>query len=506
MRRVILYIAATRSCDCSMFRFALLFWILTALSVEAAAPEGILSPCEQEVNARVQYLVNESLCGEIKVYEDRAAAEGRQIALNVMVIPAMISNPAPDPIVFLAGGPGQSAVSSGPYIFRQLEKLRRDRDILLVDQRGTGQSNSLACLEEFGESVFTVTLDESMAMQLGALERCLKILDADPALYTTHIAMDDLNEVREILGYPTLNLVGISYGTRAALVYARRHPETVRTMVLDAVAPTTMIIPANVAVDAEAAFDQLLSDCEAESGCNRAFPDLAEHFDALVKRLEEEPEVIHFSQPLTGKKLEAYLEAPVINRVIRGVLYDRTLSRLLPLAIEEAYSGNYAPLITFGFLTSNEDLAISAGMMASVLCSEDMQLASVNLDDGQFDNALMEVLVPVCEFWPHNAVDKSYFEPVRSDKPTLLLSGKLDPITPPKYADEALGYLNNAKHIIVPGAGHSTLTNGCIPRLVDQFIEQGSLQDIDASCAERIQRQPFFTDFAGASAERGELK
>jgi len=469
---------------------------MTIASTEALQ----FAPCEREVNASIQYLVDESLCGEILVYEDRVAAEGRQIALNIMVIPATVSKPAPDPVFFLAGGPGQSAVSTGPYVFRQLGKIRRDRDIVLVDQRGTGLSNSLACTDEFDEQIFTVTIAEAMSKQLGALKQCLKSLDANPALYTTQIAMDDLNEVRQVLGYQTVNLVGISYGTRAALVYARRHPESVRTMILDAVAPTTMIIPANVSADAQLAFDQMIADCQEELGCREAFPDLAEHFAALVQRLEAAPEPIHFTHPLTGKRLEAYLEAPVVNRVIRGVLYDRTLTRLVPLAIEEAYAGNYAPLITFGFLNTSQDLAISIGMMASVLCAEDMQLANETLTAAQFDNSLMEVLTPICRFWPHEFVPEDYFQPVRSDKPVLLLSGKLDPITPPKYANEAHIYLENAEHIIVPGVGHSALLSGCIPRLASQFINSASVQGLDMSCVERIQRQPFFTDFAGAGS------
>ena len=483
-----------------MFRtviFITLFIGLLPLA-NASSSEPLLSPCQREVNASIQYLVDESLCGEVLVYEDRAANSGRQIALNVMVIPATISEPLPDPIFFLAGGPGQSAVSTGPYVFRQLTKLRRDRDIVLVDQRGTGGSNSMACDAEFDDAMFTLTLAETMSMQLSSLKECLESLDADPVHYATQTAMDDLDEVRQVLGYAQINLVGISYGTRAALVYARQHPESVRTMVLDAVAPTTMVIPQNVATDAQVAFDQLLMDCQQDPGCAAAFPNLAEHYRALVARLEAEPEAIRFVHPLTGKRLEALLEAPVINRVLRSILYDRTMMRLVPLAIEEAYAGNYAPLITFGFLNSNADMQMSVGMMASVLCSEDMQLASGGSLAPQFDNALLETLVPVCDFWPHAPVNDAYFEPVKSDKPTLLLSGKLDPITPPKYADQAAMHLANATHVVVPGAGHSALLNGCVPRIVGQFIDQASFSGIEQSCVENIQRHPFFTDYSGA--------
>lgn len=486
-----------------MVRLAAFLCLCLALpDVLAATPRSdLLSPCNKEVDARIQHLIDESFCGKVEVFENRATGQGRKISLNVMVIPARISKPAPDPIFFLAGGPGQSAVKTGPFVFRQLSSLSRDRDIVLVDQRGTGSSNSLACNNVLSNHAFSVTLAEAMETQLGTLKKCLTTIKADTTQYTTPIAMDDLNEVRQVLGYDQINLVGISYGTRAALVYVRRHPDTVRTMTLDAVAPTTMVIPANVAVDAQAAFDQVVKDCHEDAGCQDAFPKLAEHLNALISRLEIEPELIHFTHPLTGKKLEAYLEAPLINRLIRSVLYDRTLSRLLPLAIEEAYKKNYTPFITFGFLNADEDMALSAGMMASVLCAEDMQLVTEEFKAAQFDNPLTEILDSICTFWPHTKVSKDYFEPVQTNVPTLLLSGKLDPITPPRYAKETHAFLANAEHIIVPGAGHSTLLNGCIPRIVQQFIEGASVQGINTSCADNILRPPFFTDFSGAGYE-----
>lgn len=490
-----------------MLRFLTLlcFCITVPVAVVASPSPDLLTPCQQEVHASIQYLVDKSLCGKIEVFENRDSSSGRKISLNVMVIPARISKPAPDPIFFLAGGPGQSAVSTGPYVFRQLTALSRDRDIVLVDQRGTGRSNSLACNSSFSGDTFSVTLDEALAGQLGALRECLTTLEADTTQYTTPIAMDDLNEVRQILGYDRINLIGISYGTRAALVYLRRHPATVRTMILDAVAPTTMVIPANVAADAQSAFNLVIKDCNQSPSCQAAFPNLSEHLDALINRLKAEPELIHFTHPMTGKRLEAYLEAPIINRIIRSVLYDRTLSRLLPLAIEEVYKKNYTPFVTFGFLNTDEDMAISTGMMASVLCAEDMQLQRKTTTAAQFDNPLMEILTSVCTFWPHKTVDPDYFQPVTSDAPTLLLSGMLDPITPPRYAKEAHAFLSNAEHIIVPGAGHSTLLNGCVPRIVEQFIESASMQGISTSCTENILRPPFFTDFAGAIYE-GDVK
>ena len=465
-------------------------------TVTRPALDTLLSPCDDTVNVAISGLVSKSLCGTLSVYENRTTGSGRKIDLNIMVIPAIATNAAPDPIFFLAGGPGQAAVSIGPYVFSQIPEWRQDRDIVLVDQRGTGKSNSMACLSSDELAQIDIS-NATMETELSQLENCLETLDADTRLYTTPIAMDDLNQVREYLGYEKINLMGISYGTRAALVYMRRHGETVRTAVLDAVAPTTMVIPENVAIDAERAFELLVQDCAKQTACNKNYPKLMRHYERLVARLEQVETLIDITHPLTGQQRTIHLQAEIIDRLVRSVLYDRTLSRLLPLAIEEAYDENYTPLMTLAQLLFNPDQAISAGMLASVLCAEDMQRMTSGNPSTHFSNPLFETLDAVCKFWPTTPIEASYFEPVTSDVPVLLTSGVLDPITPPKYAIEALQTLSNAEHIIVPGAGHGAMTQGCMPEVINRFLDSASVKDLEAGCAVNIQRQPFFTSFAG---------
>ena len=312
--------------------------------------------------------------------------------------------------------------------------------------------------------------------------------------------MDDLNEVREKLGYEKINLYGISYGTRAALVYLRRHEPTVRSMIIDSVVPLTMTIPKNVALDAQSSFAILVEDCKSQPGCNEAFPDLHNHLRELVQRLQNSPEEVSVLHPRTGIMMTGPLDPVLIGRVIRSILYNRTLSRLLPLAIEEAWAGNYQPMSTLGYaFTGDEDeLGMSMGMMASVLCSEDMTLISEPNHTDDFDNAIFQMLKPVCKFWPKGDIPPSYFDAVVSDVPVLLTSGELDPITPPKYGTEAALTLSNSRHLIVAGVGHAASVNGCLPKLMNTFLEDIDPTNLDASCANKLKRLPFFTSFAGA--------
>lgn len=460
----------------------------------------LLGPCERPEQAAFTSIYAESLCGHVSVFEDRNARQGRKIDLNVMIIPAIDSAVKPDSIFFLAGGPGQAATDIGPALFTRLRGLRMERDIVLVDQRGTGRSNPLTCEadENLLDSIGT-TLDEAEGLQLEHLRTCLATYDANPALYTTPIAMDDLNEVREVLGYGSINLYGISYGTRAALVYLRRHGSTVRSVILDGVVPLTMSIPGNVALDAQAAFDAMLADCKLQPGCAAAFPGLDAEFHGLIRRLQEAPETVVLTHPRTGKEITFIVEPRLVTRLVRTVLYERTLTSLLPLAIHAAWTRNYQPLVTLAYAFAGEDLKMSTGMMASVLCSEDFRNVNSANDAPDFDNPVYAAVKPVCEFWPTGEVPADYFEPVQSDVPVLLASGKLDPITPPVYGIEAAATLTNSQHVIVPGTGHVTSLQGCMPRVMREFLDDPEPRLLNASCVSDLKRPPFFTSFAGTA-------
>ena len=457
----------------------------------------LLGDCDRPDLAQASAIIADALCGKIPVAENPADPDGRQIELNVMLLPATTAVVKPDPIFFLAGGPGQSAVDAGVFVFSRLGKVRRERDVILVDQRGTGDSNGLECAFEDPEDSFEMTSQQGLALSVEQMRKCLDALDAQPAYYTTPIAMDDLNYVREYLGYQDINLIGGSYGTRAGLVYMRQHGETVRSAVLDGLAPTTMQIPSNIAIDAKTAFDKILNDCKAQQNCQAAFPDLEEKFSQLMTRLRTNPEPVSIVHSRTGELISGIVDATAISNILRTVLYDRTLSTLIPLAIDQAHAGNYQPVASLALVFVPEEPVINLGMMASVLCAADMQHVSTGNDTGHFNNQIYDLLEPVCEFWPAGVVPEGYFEPVVSDVPTLLLSGALDPVTPPQYAWKTAETLSNNEHIVVAGVGHGVMTQGCMPGVIADFIDNPVPSEINAGCTSNLGRKSFFTSFSG---------
>ena len=256
----------------SLVLFGLTGCSATPESIAESGPTLLLEACPKPKLAGAISLVAESRCGVLEVWEDRQAQSGRRIALKVMVLPAINPTALPDPIFFLSGGPGSAASEVGPAQFRSLGKVRKDRDVVFVDQRGTGSSHPLDCVMDSSIFEEEVTQRHITDVQAQRMRECMEEFDADLTLYTTPIAMDDLDEVREALGYDRINLIGGSYGTRAALVYMRRHPESVRAAVLDGVVPFEMQLPRYMGRDAERALELMLTDCERDDACRAAFP------------------------------------------------------------------------------------------------------------------------------------------------------------------------------------------------------------------------------------------
>jgi pimeloyl-ACP methyl ester carboxylesterase len=431
-------------------------------------------------------------CGELEVFENREAQTGRKIALHIVLLPALANDPAPDPVFFLAGGPGQGAAKIADAVEFLLEPVRKRRDIVLVDQRGTGDSAPLECDLSEGSP----ELDFTMGLPVERIQACLDSYDADPRLYTTPIAMDDLDEVRDWLGYDDINVYGGSYGTRAALVYLRRHEDRVRTVVLDGVAPVSMALPLHFAQDAQRALDRLIEDCEASAPCRERFPALREQATELFTRLDREPVKTTFLHPRTGEPLERTITRGAVAMVLTGMLYSPWLSSIAPLAIERASQGDFQMLMPLA--TANEEISgnLSQGMFYSVVCSEDWPMITPEArraeTEGTFlGEALFESRWKPCENWPRGALPERYGEPVRSDKPVLIFSGDLDPVTPPRWGELVSETLPNSRHIVATGVGHGVSPYGCVPRLVEEFLRSADASSLDASCLERLRRPRF---------------
>jgi pimeloyl-ACP methyl ester carboxylesterase len=434
-------------------------------------------------------------CGSYEVFEDRQAASGRKISLNLAVIPAVSRSPEPDPIFYLAGGPGEAATQSFIVLYASLNRLNQKRAIVLVDQRGTGASNPLFCPQEDA-----LESEEDDPAELQAyLQDCLAGLDADPRLYTTSIAMDDLDEVRQALGYDQINLYGASYGTRAALVYARQHPDHLRSMILDGVVPLDWTLGPAVAGDAQRALDLLFQRCAADSACAAAFPNLPDEFQAVIQRLQGNPVTVNLDHPTTGQPTEYDLTLETFANTIHTLTYAPETAALLPLMIHQAYQDDFRPLAAQS-LTTTEQLqsVISTGMRFSVVCSEDVPFYGQTPNSaGYLGEQFDQVFSEICQTWPSGSLPPDFKQPVQSDVPTLLLSGEYDPVTPPANAEQAAQTLSNSLHIIAPQQGHIVIFRGCIPTLAADFVEAASFETLDTSCVADLTPMPFFVSPTG---------
>ncbi|MEZ5394588.1 MAG: alpha/beta hydrolase [Bryobacterales bacterium] len=431
-------------------------------------------------------------CGDYEVFEDREAGAGRKIALRILLLPALANDPRPDPVFFLAGGPGQSATKLADGVEYLLEPVRRSRDVVLVDQRGTGQSGALEC--DLSEGM--QELDFTSPLPPEKVQACLDSYDADPRLYTTPIAMDDLDEVRDWLGYDAINLYGGSYGTRAALVYLRRHEANVRSVVIDGVAPVEMTLPLHFAQDAQRALDTLIEDCEAAAPCHERFPELRRQTTDLFAELEQAPVRATFVHPRTGERIERTITREAVGMILTGMLYSPWLSSLGPLAIERAHAGDFQMLMPLAIANDEVGEQMSQGMFYSVMCSEDWPNISAEARREETRNtflgeALFESRWKPCENWPRGAVPENYREPVRSDKPVLILSGELDPVTPPRWGELVQQSLPNARHVVAQGVAHGVSPYGCVPRLLQEFFDSADASTLDVSCVDSTRRPDF---------------
>lgn len=475
-------------------------FLLATLTLSAparAASRIALSPCRLKSSAA------QATCGVLEVPEDRAHPEKRRIRLRVAVVPSLARSPQPDPLFMLAGGPGQAATEVFGPLLVALDRVHRTRDIVLVDQRGTGSSNPLQCEVAKEDAPFAEQLRAEESDTDPTLLGCLGKWDADPRFYTTSIAMQDLDEVRDALGYDRIDLWGGSYGTRAALVYIREHGQHVRTATLDGVAPTDLALPLWFARDAQRALDLLFDACAQDAACARAYPDLRGTFTRLLRELERAPAKASVLDPVTGRPTDVTISRGSFTGALRGILYLPDLAVLAPLTIARAAQGDWGPLVAEAAgLQRGFTRSVALGLLFSVACAEDVPTFT-DADVGRaaagtfLGPAFIRRFVHVCSFWPRGEVSKGFHEPVQSDVPVLLLSGELDPVTPPSWAAEAARTLSRHLSIVVPGVGHGATSEGCTGQLVARFIEAGTLDRLDASCAQRLKRPPFFVSFAG---------
>jgi len=459
-----------------------------------------LTPCQIEDASHFSQLPAE--CGTLEVPENPAVPQGRMISLFIARAPAINRRKAADPLFILAGGPGMGATTMYAGTAPAFARIRRNRDIVLVDQRGTGRSNVLNCA--FDEDALLRSTPTEVQAET---RRCLEKLQqhADVAFYTTSVAVRDLDRVRAALGYERINLYGGSYGTRVAEHYLRRFPEHTRTLILDGVVAPELALGPAIALDAEAALSSVFARCVSDPGCKERFGDPQVSYQQLRTALQTRAVPVSFTDPTTGEPAHLDFGPLHLATVLRLSTYNSEQAAVLPLMLHLAQSsGNYGPLAgQFMVMLRTVGDVLAYGMHNSVVCTEDVPFYKPELIDRArlsrtfLGTTQVDALVSLCDGWPRGPIDADLHAPLKSDTPVLLLSGGNDPVTPPAYAEQTKVGLANSLHLELAGLGHGQIGAPCMDRVMAQFIERGSEKNLEVSCTKAARPMPFFLSPAG---------
>lgn len=431
--------------------------------------------------------------GSYAVFEDREANSGRMIHLDLVILHATGPRPEPDPLFYLAGGPGQSNIRMERAYVESW--IRQERDIVLVNVRGTGGDNDLQCVLHGGDENIQGYLEQPFDVE--EFQKCKEKLEKnfDLTKYATPMAMDDLNDVRKALGYEKINLMGTSGGTRSSLVYMRRHAETVRSAILVGVAPLAYKNPLYHPAGAQHALELLFEECSGDSACSEAFPNLEEEFWTVLERFEDGPVKVKIAHPVSEEIIKVSLSRDAFTEAIRSMMYSTRLSREAPLYIHQAFLGNFRPITEMAVrLERGSQLGLSLGLLLCVVCSGDV--VRIRPEDvlretkGSYrGDVRVRSQMAVCDIWPKAELPKNYGDPVSVDVPVLLFSGTMDPVTPPRWGEEAARHLPNSLHVVVPGA-HGVYGR-CTESIMREFLSRGSVKGIDTSCVQSLTLPPF---------------
>ncbi|GGA26400.1 alpha/beta fold hydrolase [Dyella nitratireducens] len=442
-------------------------------------------------------------CTMFDVPENRDDPHGRHISLKLAIARSDAQVPEPDLVTLLAGGPGEAATEAWVLEAPAFADVRKHHDVLLLDQRGTGGSNPLSCKnaeKASDQNALTFDLDKVRKDVTACLDEVKQ--KADPRYYTTTIATQDLEDVRKALGSPLLDLVGVSYGTRMAQQYLKHYPGSVRSVVLDSVVPNQAVLGEDFAANLDDALKKDFAHCAAVPACKQRFGDSMQTLYQLRDALRANPHKVSFRDPETYETVERPLSEFSLASVVRMFAYQPETAALLPLSINAAAHGDVGPLLGQAKILSG-DLSgdMNNGMSMSVICSEDADLLQPRPQDQNaiLGNHLVDALKAQCDVWPHGARPDDFHAPLKSDKPILMLSGELDPVTPPRYGEQILPGLTNGRQLIFKGQGHSLLGRGCMPQLLGKFIDKPDPKQLDANCLDKLDETPAFIDFNGAS-------
>ncbi len=456
---------------------------------------------------RLAKLASAAQCATVEVPEDRSKSGGRTLALSVAMLPANTLSPDADPLFMLAGGPGQSAEALVPVAVA-LGGVRRTRDIVLIDPRGAGKSAPLKCAALAARDPFDELIDADLAAT--AAQRCLAELrqlrelrapdNVDVSRYITPEIVADVDAVRAALGYERINLWGGSYGTRVAQEFVRRYPSRVRSMVLDGVAPPGMRTMLDVWPAREAALTEVLAACNEDSVCKRAYPDLNASL-AQIKIALGAAHRITVADPRTGVLREIPLSFDTVVGALHGLVYAPELASLIPPLLGRAQAGDFAPLLAAAMLLVRDlEQTMNLALHYAVTCAEDAPRVTISDSSGILATLRAPSLATrnfaACDGWPRPPLPPDFYAPLTSAVPTLILSGGLDPVTPPANGEIVSKSLSNSRHVIAPGYGHIVSPHACAPRLIEKFIDAAGFATLPQPCLDYLatsKRPPIFS-------------
>ena len=456
-------------------RLAMWSVALACAGAASAEPSLKLTAC------RVPGVDREVRCGRWEVFENRAETKGRKISLHVVVLPARQDGYFADPVIFFTGGPGEAATGEAELIERDWGEIGAQRDFLLVDARGTGDSNPLPC--EWGDRDRDFRASLSGFIPVDLIQHCRPLLEskADLRFYTTSLAVDDVDDVRKALGYQRVNIGGASYGTRAALEYLRRHGDVVRSMFLWDVAPTNLRMPVTFARDAQDAFDALAAACASEAPCKTAFPDPKTDLRQALARLEQKPTALDIPGA-SGKPVHFEMTRGGFAQAVRYMLYSPKTAALVPLQVHRAAAGDFSLIGATAYGSGRSLISgISNGDYLSITCTEDVPFfteeeATAAARGTFLGDFRWRAQKAACQNWPSRPAPASFLDPVRSDVPALLIGGTFDPVNPPRNVEEVAKSLTHARKLLVERGAHDfdgMENSHCVDRVIASFVASG---------------------------------
>lgn len=422
------------------------------------------------------------------------------LSLSLARISARTKQASADPVTIIAGGPGQGAQASWPQLASAFYPILANRDVYLIDQRGTGNSGAMKCPTPPPDSTFNIDLDEVEK----TAQECHDSQSLRTEWFTTTVAVRDLDTVREALGVDRWNLYGVSYGTRVALHYLRRYPQHTSSLILDAVVPPQKPIGPDLPLHSQNSLDALFERCESDTGCAEAFPNLASSTNQLFASLKATARVVDYENLSRGALESITFTDQHLAASVRLLSYTSYGTAILPSMLHDAaVNNNLAPFARqVAIQESQLGGSIASGMHAAVICTEDAPFIKTltnrdELKKTYLGDFIIDAMETGCKPWPQGVIDDDFNDPVTGDTPVLALSGSVDPITPPAYAELAISELTNTRHIVNPHQAHTQAPLGCTPTIMFQFVETKNPTQLNLECLQRLSPPALFVDANG---------